>query len=175
MYPKVKIQDVQALIKKRDEEKARTMDVPVADPGPVVETPPVIVPPVKATEAVSSPVMTKTAEPLPLEPLVEPAKPAPKVEPQAPAPPKPLPLVKTAPPPARSAEEAPPIEQRPQLPDGTRENRYREGNADVIERVVTAAGRSTIYKRVENKWGQVFYFEDGLPIDARVWIGLFGD
>jgi hypothetical protein len=53
------------------------------------------------------------------------------------------------------------------------EREYREGNAFVTERTVTANGRSIVYKRVVHAWA-TYHFEDGKPIDERVWRERFG-
>jgi hypothetical protein len=53
------------------------------------------------------------------------------------------------------------------------EREYREGNAFVTERTVTVDGRSTVYKRVVHAWA-TYHFEDGKPIDVRVWRERFG-
>lgn len=59
--------------------------------------------------------------------------------------------------------------------DGIIEQRYREGHAFVIERAVTVDGRLVKYKRVYHPYGQTFYFEDGLSVDERVWKARFPD
>lgn len=175
VYPKVKIQDIQALIKKRDEEVAKAAAIV---PGTKEEP---IVPAVVPTEPVATVIAPREDPPPPADvaPVPEavhrPAEPAPLREKRTPAP-LAAPIVRDTVRTARAeASNAPQREAVPQLPDGVRENRYREGNADVIERVVTRSGKSSVYKRTENKWGQVYYFEDGQPIDARVWKALFGD
>lgn len=175
VYPKVKIQDIQALIKKRDEEVAKAAAI-----APVTKEVP-IVPAVVPTEPVGAAIAPREDPPAPADvaPVPEavhrPIEPAPLPEKRTPASPT-APIVRNTVRTARTeASKTPLREAVPRLPDGVRENRYREGNADVIERVVTRSGKSTVYKRTENKWGQVYYFEDGKPIDARVWKALFGD
>jgi hypothetical protein len=59
--------------------------------------------------------------------------------------------------------------------DGIIEQRYKEGQAFVIERAVTVDGRLVKYKRVYHPYGQTFYFEDGLSVDERVWKARFPD
>jgi hypothetical protein len=60
-------------------------------------------------------------------------------------------------------------------PDGVVENRYKQGSAQVTEMMVTANGRTTVFKRVAHKYGQVYYFEGGQAIDGRVWRERFGE
>lgn len=57
--------------------------------------------------------------------------------------------------------------------EGVIERRYKDGRAFVIERVVRVDGRSVTYKRVYHPFGQVFYFEDGLSVDERIWKARF--
>jgi hypothetical protein len=57
--------------------------------------------------------------------------------------------------------------------EGVIERRYKDGRAFVIERVVTVDGRTVVYKRVYHPFGQVFFFEDGLSVDERVWKARF--
>lgn len=57
--------------------------------------------------------------------------------------------------------------------DGLIERRYKDGRAYVIERIVRVEGRTVTYKRVYHPFGQVFFFEDGLSVDERVWKARF--
>jgi hypothetical protein len=61
------------------------------------------------------------------------------------------------------------------LVDGAEERRYKEGNAFVIERRLMQEGAPVVYKRVQHPWGQVYYFKDGEPIDPRVWKERFAE
>ena len=75
------------------------------------------------------------------------------------------------PPPAETPRQlSTPVEQ-----DGFRETRYQLGTSQVTEREVTQEGNVTLYKRVAHHWGQVYYFQDGRPVDERVWKERFGD
>ncbi len=95
------------------------------------------------------------------------------------------------PPPPTPVHEAPAMFQRSALPEpaavedpvpeppsvkkaeGVIERRYKEGHAFVIERTVRVEGRTVVCKRVFHNWGQVYYFEDGLAVDERVWKARF--
>ena len=57
--------------------------------------------------------------------------------------------------------------------EGVIERRYKDGRAFVIERIVRLEGRTVTYKRVYHPFGQVFFFEDGLSVDERVWKARF--
>jgi hypothetical protein len=57
--------------------------------------------------------------------------------------------------------------------EGVIERRYKDGRAFVIERIVRLDGRTVTYKRVYHPFGQVFFFEDGLSVDERVWKARF--
>lgn len=140
VYPKVKIEDIRALIAKE------------ASSGPAMAAEPSSPP--EAAAPVAVPVIpAATIQPLSLQPVgqVSAERPAPVAV--VPAPP------------------AAPV--RLSAASGVIERRYKEGHAHVIERVVTVHGRTVIYKRVFHTWGQVFYFEDGSPVDERVWKARF--
>jgi hypothetical protein len=141
VYPKVKIEDLRALIAKQASAvpamAAEPSVPPEADPvGGAMNRPP----------TVRQPALTTIAQPTAARPGAAPAG------------------VVPAPPPA-------PV--RLAAASGVIERRYKEGHAHVIERVVTVHGRTVIYKRVFHAWGQVFYFEDGSPVDERVWKARF--
>lgn len=142
VYPKVKIEDIRALLAKR-----AAVDTPAN--VDTVTTPPPTPPPMPASDPPAEvvrmvPPTTNLPEPAP-DPVPGPGA--------------------VAPPAQRSSPLAPAA--------GVIERRYKEGNAHVIERVVTVDGRTVIYKRVFHAWGQVFYFEDGKPVDERVWNARF--
>lgn len=174
VYPKVKIQDLQALIAKRNAEREAARDT--TPPSPVQQQ---LVP--KAEQVPAPPPTTVVKMPDPT--------------------PEPLPILQPAPrdsalkPPARK-EEAPRPEPRPDRPvpstgtpsttppaagpasvppDGLQERTCKEGNAVVLERRLVKEGRETIYRRVNHPWGAVVYFEDGLAIPARRWAEVFGE
>ncbi|HMN04907.1 MAG TPA: hypothetical protein PKD45_04200 [Flavobacteriales bacterium] len=141
VYPKVKMEDLQALIRKRDGE-ARREAAPVAAemvppeevPAPVVGTP-APPPPVAAPPATA---VTPAVAPSPGRPPVGVVHPAP-----APAPPPP--------------------------PPALGERVYLEGGAVVTERTVEDDGKMVIYKKVAHNWGQTFYFKEGSSIPERQW------
>lgn len=153
VYPKVRIQDLEALLAQRGAEPAPAATpvpaaVPLApEPAPV---PPVRSAPAPAPQRPATTTATTAEPPVRSAPVRQPvhtsAKPA-----------------ATSPPPARTEN----------LPDGIQEREYREGNAFVTERTVTTNGRSIVYKRVVHAWA-TYHFEDGKPIDERVWRERFG-
>lgn len=159
VYPKVKIQDLQALIAKRDAEQAARPETS----APVIET--IAPPPVPTVE----PVVVVVEAP---QPVAEPA-PVPKEEPRAP----PTPIVekpKVVPPHRDTVRVGPvPVEAAPKMPDGTTERTYQEGRAIVLERQVVTDGRTDIFKKVTHPWGEPVYFKDGIAIPARVWNEAF--
>ena len=61
------------------------------------------------------------------------------------------------------------------VPGGVTELRYKEANAFVIERRVLEEQRPVVYKRVQNAFGQVYYFKDSTGIGARVWKERFSE
>lgn len=148
VYPKVKIEDLRALLARQAPKQDTTAMVeehPV-DPDPVVPANVVVAVQVPAPEPVKE-----------LDPVVE-EKPGPLTEP----------LMERSAPPA--------VPNAPVKPaEGIIEQRYREGHAFVIERAVTIGGRLVKYKRVYHTYGQTFYFEDGLAVDERVWKARFPD
>ena len=157
VYPKVKIKDVKALIAQRQAAAAAVpvMEKPVEDPIEIAPAP----------VSVEVPAL----EPLPsVEKDEAPSSaPEPSVE-RGPA-------VVSKPTQAKETRERTVETIKPKPVDGLSERRSKEGNAEVVERILTAEGRSTVFKRVAHTWGQVFYFEDGRPIDPRVWKQRFND
>ena len=149
VYPKVKIEDLKALLAKQGSVlSSEPPPEPVIEPSTAIATsstqpPEAIVPqnekPVQL--ALGEPPTIKHADPVE-DPLI--------VEPRVAE--KPVDLKKA---------------------DGQIERRYKEGHAFVIERVVTVDGHLVVYKRVFHNWGQVFYFEDGVAVDERVWKARF--
>lgn len=167
VYPKVKIEDLQVLIRKREEEMKRTAPGPITITSSAGQEP-----------AVDAAVDTAVAQPA-IGPAIAPPDerhpPAPTTSPSRPVRAAALPSEKrTQPPTVRTAEpRSEPV--RDSHPDGILENRYAQGNAEVTEIYLTGSGRTTVFKRVVHKWGQVYYFEDGQAIDGRVWRQHFGD
>lgn len=157
VYPKVKIQDLQALIKARNEKKAAA--TVMADS--VVSAPPAPV----AAENQPAPEQQPMASPLPRPSQVQPLPP--------PVPTKPVPKAETP-----TAKPEPP--QRPAQTAGTTgnptpitERTYKEAGAVVTERNVEDDGKAVMYKKVAHPWGQTFYFKDGRAIPDREWAERF--
>lgn len=154
VYPKVKIEDLRALMARQ---AAAPNEPPPPDPVEV---------PVERT------VEIRSARMAPAPPIVAQSNPAPdrSTAPTTDAQEDPLAITGSAPDPAPSAGT--------QLfslkkAEGVIERRYKDGRAFVIERVVTVEGRTVVYKRVYHPFGQVFFFEDGLSVDERVWKARF--
>ncbi|MBX2973388.1 MAG: hypothetical protein KF797_09810 [Flavobacteriales bacterium] len=161
VYPKVKIQDLQALIAKRDEERRKE------PPAPVPADPPL--------DAVPAPKM----EPPPTPPAAEQPKP-PAVEPAT------LPEPVSVPPPVRatpepkSVSEAPPRRDpvlrdegtAPQLEEGERV--YKEGRSIVVETTVAEDGHLVRYRKVSHPWGEEYYFREGQAIPDRTYRAALG-
>ena len=155
VYPKVKIEDLHALINKQTIQTTDTVQhVAQVAPPPVPK------------DTIMPTVITEHVEPDPL--------------------PKKTTPVKTDPVPVGSASQKAPVKEeerqvsRPAimeqvLPDGVTERRYQDGHAFVIERTITEEGRAVVYKRVFHNWGKVFYFEDGVAVDERVWKERFSE
>lgn len=154
VYPKVKIQDLQALIAKRD--------AAAAFEAPVVTVPPVPSPPLDTASKAPSPARIEApppaAKPVPIPVEVKVTE-KPRPEPSRPN----TPAQRPTPVPARTKE--------PQVagPDGVEERMYMEGRAVVMERKLTNNGRTEVYRRVTHPWGQVNYFRDGIATSERIW------
>lgn len=54
-------------------------------------------------------------------------------------------------------------------PSGITEDRYEEGNKQIVRRIVVRDGKGNEYKRVEHSWGGVFYFKNADAVTERVW------
>ncbi len=155
VYPKVKIQDLQALIAKREAALAAQAQ-PAEVPAPA--SPPAVV--VEEPVPVTMEVVAIPAQPAPTPPKADTVKAQPEPKP------RPAPMrapVQQKPAPAVVQSEA------PAGPDGVEERMYMEGRAVVMERKVTTKGRTELYRRVTHPWGQVNYFRDGIAISERVW------
>lgn len=149
VYPKVKIQDLQALIAKR--EAARADSLADAQLAVVVDAP---VPVVRDT----GPAKAEEPERPPTPPVKE--------EPAVVVPEKPR---------ALPAEPGPvePIEKEPIPSEGMHERTYVEGRAIVLERKLVRNGRIEVYRKVTHPWGQVVHFRDGATISERHWNEVF--
>jgi hypothetical protein len=156
VYPKVKIQDLQALIKKKKEEAAdqaaetpRTNPTPKPDPEPA----PAAIP---ASPQIPEEHPAPAAEPADIAPAPQPSAEKPDTQRSLPAP---------VPPPHQPATIQDPKAAAP--PPG--ERIYKEAGAVVTERTVPDDGRIVTYKKVVHPWGQTFYFREGRAIPSRVW------
>lgn len=146
VYPKVKIEDLRALIARQaaKQDTLTAVEEHPVDPEPIATPVQQTVPVVDRLDQEPTPIVEQPSAP----------KPEPKVE---------RPVI------------AAPVALPAKVADGIIEQRYREGHAFVIERAVTIEGRLVKYKRVYHPYGQTFYFEDGLSVDERVWKARFPD
>lgn len=147
VYPKVKIEDLRALIARQAAEKDTTDMVEEHPVDPEPETGPQARP--------TEPAASEPVQPYVMPPATDPA-----------------PVVDVA---QEKISAPPPTPSFAKAAEGIIEQRYREGHAFVIERAVTIDGRLVKYKRVYHPHGQTFYFEDGFSVDERVWKARFPD
>lgn len=160
VYPRVKIQDLQALIAKRDggtglPEPAGTTVVPdlpkppvpheavVPDPGISLESPRELPPP----PVDRSPQQRNDTG-------AKPSTAMPRTEP---------PLMHTERVPEQAME---PLEEGELI--------YKEGRAVVVERRITQEGRIVVFRKVAHPWGAVVYFKDATAVPERMWTEVFG-
>lgn len=146
VYPKVKLEDLEALVAKRAAEAA-------ASTGPVVADAPKLLAPDTGKAPFTYQVGSQSAGTPPPPDLR-------KAEPKAA--------------PVRTEHRAAPPEE-PSVPLHEGEREYMEGNAKVLEIVVAEGKRTVVYKKVKHPWGQLYYFRDGESIGDRVWRERFGD
>jgi len=146
VYPRVKIQDLQALIARRDAEHAEPQVPAAVEPS---QPEPSVAPSRTVMEAPSPSI------PLPGLPAME----------RIPVAPDHPPLERTSPPsgPLHAADPA----------EGG-ERIYKEGRAVVVERTIVQEGRPVVFRKVTHPWGEVMYFKDGSAIPERVWQETFG-
>ncbi len=145
VYPKVKIEDLQALISKRAAEQTAPS------------------PPASAPEGTDSGEAVKPAPP----PVQHAASPTPALG-AAPAP------NAAKPPPAAAPANHPPAARVKTTPSAALGERvYKEAGAVVTERTVEDDGKPVTYKKVVHPWGQTFYFKDGLSIPEGQWSARF--
>lgn len=145
VYPKVKIEDLQALISKRAAEQSPSS------------------PPASGPEGMGSGEAVKPGPP----PAQHAASPTPA---QAPPPPQ---KAAKPPPVAAAANHPPAIRAEPAPSPALGERVYKEAGAVVTERTVEDDGKPVTYKKVVHPWGQTFYFKDGLSIPAGQWSARF--
>ena len=171
VYPPVKIDDLRALIAKRDAAIAQARADSAARSVPAPQ--PLVVREEEVPERAPMPTeepLTKTPGTAPVQ-VVEAAPPEP-----APARPRATPQARPAPTPVvrpdvKGAEPPVPAVREP----GIHEEQFKEGNAIVLQRTVTTATEVHIYRKVTHPWGRTFHFLDGLPVDERAWTERFGD
>lgn len=143
VYPKVKIQDLQALIAKREE--ARTAAAQERPSGLQERREPT----------------DKEKEPDPVVVMEN------EVPPVATVPER-----KRAIPPEVKPSGQPKVEE-PMPTDGLHERTFTEGRAIVLERKLVRGGRMEVYRKVTHPWGQIVYFRDGATISERHWNEVF--
>lgn len=165
VYPKVKIEDLQALIRKREAAVAAEAAPPVELPEAVPAKPgPEAV--VAASERPSA--VAQEDAPAPQAAASTSAAPAPDKQPAVPERPPAIPAKADPPPPHPS----PPVAgEQPVRETGSRV--YLQAGAVVTENTVEENGKVVVYKRVAHPWGQTFYFKDGLDMTAREWEARF--
>ncbi|HRH38748.1 MAG TPA: hypothetical protein PK760_10405 [Flavobacteriales bacterium] len=144
VYPKVKIEDLQALISKRDAARAEE-----AKPKEVAEPPVTLSVTLVQTPA---PIDTTKAQPVKPEAVKEHVATVKETTP-----------VKERTPVAVESV-------KPTGPDGVEERTYMEGRATVLERKITKNGHTEVYRKVSHPYGQVNYFLDGAAIPERKWM-----
>ena len=165
VYPPVKIQDLQALIARREAERSpeppplpapaplQVSDGPVGDDRPDAhqdEVVPVPVP-IPATQSTTPPAGREPSSP---------AVPTDRVPLQGPR---------------RPAPDRPSVHAAPLHQAEATERTYREGRAIVLERWRMEEGRAVEYRKVAHPWGEVVHFRDGRAISARAWEEAFAD
>lgn len=155
VYPKVKIQDLQALIAKREAEslandpelqepRAPLAEAVVQSQSGAQESPPVNEP---LPDSIEPPVMQRE-----VRTVVKPYREQPK----------------------RQEPGVAGIERRAGQVDGLKERTFVEGRAIVIERRLVRGGVEAVFRKVSHPWGQVVHFRDGNAISEREWTSVFG-
>ena len=167
VYPKVKIQDLQALIAERDAEQAvKKAEQPSEPMPPAVQQQ---TPTQKDPEQLPSP---PTPGPVPAaERLVIADPPKPATSPVLPGTVQPVlaPAVKAEP----SMHKTTPVQYTPKVeapPKGMLEQGervFKEGRSVVVERTVPEDNRLVVYRKVSHPWGEVNCFRDGVAISDR--------
>jgi len=167
VFPKVKIQDLNALLHLRAEQApapSRSND------GITIEK----------LERPPEPVIIPEPPPTPIEvPEEKPTQPAivvekPRVAVKAPTN---VPDQETRPNVTVEKEIITPVhaDDIEPIPDGMVENYSKEGRALVCEREVTKEGKKTVYRRVVHPWGEKMYFKDRVAVPERIWVEAFGE
>lgn len=146
VHPKVKIQDLEALIARKAEE---TTEASPSLPAPVEPRP-----------------NTDTSPAPPPAPVV--VAPAPPPQPVATTAPEPVQK-----PPVVRPSVRPSTATQPDAVEGVRT--FREGRAVVEERVVREGERLVVWRKVVHPWGEVVHFRDNEAVPARRWQERFSD
>jgi hypothetical protein len=171
VHPKVKIQDLEALIARQQQE--------------AVEAPPVEVTMPRPDSPAGGPPEDEVPPAMVVPPMVEPQhveQPAPAEVPASTdrAPATSLPATPSPPVPAARTDTAPAVVRAPvpqpapadPLTEGVRI--FREGRAVVEERVVQEGDRLVVWRKVVHPWGEVVHFRDNEAVPARRWQERFG-
>lgn len=154
VYPRVKIQDLQALIARREQEAEPPLAPTLSFPEPIAQ------PAEHAPQEVQRIVLaqpTTLEPPSPRAPAPEPVQPPKAVH-------RPEPTVKKGT--LRLEETATPQEEGERI--------YKEGRAVVVERSAMVEGKLVNFRKVLHPWGEVMYFRDGASIPERAWVEAFG-
>lgn len=163
VYPKVKIQDLEALMAKLDGEKASSPSPPEEPIATSIITAEPIPPPVPsiATEAEAPPLAPSNAAP----PVVVAVGANERVQVARAS----IPVATVAP---EVQRPTPRVERRvvvqdplPVFDEG--EHIYKEGRSVVVERRVAIEGRIVVFRRVNHPWGEVHHFREGIAITGR--------
>lgn len=167
VYPKVKIQDLQALIAKREEAARKAK--------PEEAVPPELMPPMEGPRTMVEAIEQTKSAPMTIEK-------AEVIEQVGIAEPEPSQTLKTpvrepasrANPPTIREPRSEQVSPKPDPVDGMHERSFLEGRAVVLERRVVKEGKETIYRKVTHPWGQVVHFRDEQAISDREWKETFG-
>lgn len=167
VYPKVKVQDLQVLIKQRAEEDKQKAQV-------VGSSPPPPHPPAAPEESVSPPVIVPAAA-AEAPGTVEEPPPPPAVE--VAAQPGPIPVRHERP--VLTPTEVfkrEPVRPVPDtaLPLEEGERIYKEGRSIVVETTVVEEGRLVRYRKVSHPWGEEHYFREGNSIPSHAYRSALG-
>lgn len=167
VYPKVKIQDLQVLIKQRAEEDEQKALV-------VGSSPPPPRPPVAPVEPVSPPVIVPAAVVEAPRSVEEPPPPPPVVV-AAPLVTPPVPHERPVGTPTEVHKREPvrPIPDEA-LPLKEGERIYKEGRSIVVETTVVEDGRLVRYRKVSHPWGEEHYFREGNSIPNHAYRSALG-
>jgi hypothetical protein len=161
VYPRVKIQDLQALIAKRDA-TVQAASAPELGKGGELDHPETV----SLREALEP--VPGAAEERPNEPTSPPVHRVPEHRTEGAR--TPAATQRTEPPVVRAERVHEHVEEP--LEEGGAI--YMEGRAVVVERRVAQEGRIAVYRKVTHPWGAVVYFKDAAAIPERMWTEVFG-